>query len=171
MPTLMHPVTIRLSTLRDLAAIDALFARSYPALLKADYAPSVMVTALPLISRAQPHLVGSGSYFVAVQGDQVVAAGGWSRAAPQGAEGPAHLGHVRHVVTDHRLVRQGIGRALMETVLRHARAAGVRDLHCQSTLTAVPFYAAQGFREVARIDVRLRPGILFPAVHMVANIG
>ena len=36
----------------------------------------------------------------------------------------------------------------------------------QSTLTAVPFYAALGFVEIGPIRVTLRPGIEFPAVHM-----
>jgi hypothetical protein len=44
----------------DIAAVDALLARAYPRLLKADYAPSVLVTALPRIARAQPGLVAAG---------------------------------------------------------------------------------------------------------------
>ena len=55
---------IRPSTLSDLAAVDALLARTYPKLLKADYPPSVLVTALPLISRAQPKLLTCGTYYV-----------------------------------------------------------------------------------------------------------
>lgn len=44
---------LRPATLDDLAAVDRLLADSYPRLLAADYAPSVLVTALPIISRAQ----------------------------------------------------------------------------------------------------------------------
>jgi hypothetical protein len=54
----------------------------------------------------------------------------------------------------------------MEHVLEDARRAGARLLDCQSTLTAVPFYAALGFREVGPVVVTLRPGIEFPAVRM-----
>jgi len=60
----MH-VRIRPSTSADLAAVDALLARVYPRLLKADNPPSVLVTALPLISRAQPGLLRCGTYSVA----------------------------------------------------------------------------------------------------------
>lgn len=169
MQMLSESLTIRLATLRDVPQVDALLARAYPLLLRADYPPATLQAALPLIARAQPHLVGCGSYFIAARGGVTLAAGGWTRAAPQGAEGPEGLGHVRHVVTDPRHVRQGIGRALMRAVMGHAAAAGVHSLHCQSTLTAAPFYAALGFREVCRIDLRLRPGILFPAVHMVCE--
>ena len=45
-------LTLRLSIRADLAAVDALLAHSYPRLLAADYPPSVLVTALPIISRA-----------------------------------------------------------------------------------------------------------------------
>ena len=54
-------LTIRPTTMDDLSALDGLFARAYPRLLKADYPPSVMVTALPLISRAKPELLRCGT--------------------------------------------------------------------------------------------------------------
>lgn len=56
---------VRSAAKGDIAAVDALLARTYPRLLKPDYPPSVLVTALPLISRAQPALVTSGTYYVA----------------------------------------------------------------------------------------------------------
>ena len=152
----------------DITEIDALLARSYPVLLKADYAPSVLVTTIPLISKAQPRLVTSGTYFVVVDfKDAVVGAGGWTRSGPPGfASGPGQIGHVRHVVSDHRRLHEGIGRRLMEHVFLTARAAGVTQLECFSTLTAVPFYAALGFSELGPMTVQLRAGIDFPAVHM-----
>ena len=164
-------LTVRATTSADLAVVDALFARSYPALLKADYKPSVLVTALPLISRAQPRLLSSGTFYVIEDEDgTVLGAGGWSRAAPGGAREAAGFGHVRHVVTDHRSTRRGVGRALMTYVLDQARGAGLRRLACQSTLTAVPFYAACGFRALGEVAVPLRPGITFPAVAMERDL-
>ena len=50
--------------------------------------------------------------------------------------------------------------------MAEARRAGARLLDCQSTLTAVPFYASLGFREVGPVLVTLRPGIEFPAMRM-----
>ena len=152
----------------DFDAVDALLARSYPALLKADYAPSVLVTAIPLISKAQPKLVMSGTYFVVEDHARViVGAGGWTRVAPPGvgeeAEGVAHI---RHVVCDHRRLREGIGRRLMAHIFRTSEAAGIRQYECFSTLTAVPFYAACGFSVLGQMTVALRGGIDFPAVHM-----
>jgi hypothetical protein len=59
----------------------------------------------------------------------------------------------------------------MTHAIDRAMAAGVRCLDCQSTRTAVPFYAALGFRALGEIEIPLRPGILFPAVHMQMPLG
>lgn len=144
----------------DLGAVDRLLQRSYPKLLAADYPPSLMVMAVPLLARAQPGLLASGRYFVAVGAEgRIVAAGGWSG-------GRGGLGEVRHVATDPEATRRGIGRALMGAVMGDARAAGVVRMLCLATRTAVPFYRALGFAEIGPVVITLRPGIEFPAVRM-----
>ena len=154
---------LRVSTPADLAAVDALLSRSYPKLLKPDYPPSVLVTALPLISRAQPALLRSGTYYVVEDaGGAILGAGGWSRR--EGSE--RWVGHIRHLVTDDRHLRRGIAGALIAQCFEVARAAGIREMEAWSTRTAVPFYRAQGFRDLGPIDVPLRPGITFPSVRM-----
>ena len=119
-------LTVRPSGRRDMAAVDALLQRSYPALLKDHYPPSVLVTAIPHISKAQPRLIESGTYFVVEdETGQIVGAGGWTAVKPGSDEpGASATGHIRHVVTDHRLTRRGIGRVLMDKVFASARAAG-----------------------------------------------
>lgn len=160
-------LTLRAAEATDLDALDALFGRSYPALLKSDYPPSVLVTAVPLISRAQPALIATGTFFVICNDDAIVGAGGWTMQAPGGKPGTRGIGHIRHVVTDHTRTREGIGRKLMEHIALHAHASGMTQLHCQSTRTAVPFYEAMGFVQRAEMDIPLRPGISFPAIFMV----
>ncbi len=152
---------IRPSRDSDLAAVDALLARSYPKLLKADYPPSVLVTALPIISRARPELVGCGSYFVAEEAGGIIGAGGWTRDGRR-----ADLGHIRHVVTDDRALRRGVGRAILSCALDSARDAGIAELECWSTRTAEPFYAALGFAAEGPMEVSLAPAVRFPAVRM-----
>lgn len=155
-------MTIRVAETRDLARLDALFGRSYPKLLKADYPPSVLVTAVPLISKAQPALVASGTFHVAELSDgTLVGAGGWMprRTRPQ-------MGDIRHVVCDDRFLRRGIARALMRVSLREAAEAGVRLMDCKSTRTAVPFYLSMGFVPLGPIEVPLREGVVFPAIQM-----
>ncbi len=148
-----------------------MLSRSYPRLLAADYPPSTVVLAVPKITRARPELLVSGTYFLAEDLDgRVLGAGGWTRAAPGGADGPGDVGHVRHVATDPDAVRLGIGRALMSRVMEDARGLGILWLDCLSTRTAVPFYAALGFKVVFPVDVPLGPGIVFPAIRMMADL-
>ncbi len=156
---------IRPSSIKDLAAVDALLSRSYPKLLKADYPPSVLVTALPLISRAQPDLLKTGTYYVAEVGASIAGVGGWTpdRKIPA-------LAHIRHVGTDDRYQRMGIARAVVEHCLKTARANGFTQMECWSTRTAVPFYTSLGFETLGPIDVPLREGITFPSIRMMRSI-
>jgi len=164
-------LTIRLARPSDLFELDALFARSYPSLLKQDYPPSVLVTALPLISKANPRLLESGTYYVALRDGRIVGAGGWTWAGPQGGPSPLNMAHVRHIVTDAAHVRQGVGRCLMGYAMATAVKSGARVLCCQSTRTAVPFYQSLGFEALGEVILTLRPGITFPAVDMRCLIG
>ncbi len=159
-------IKIDVATPADLAETDRLFSRAYPALLKPDYPPSVLVMALPIISRAQPRLLASGTFYVARLDGAIIGAGGWTQGAPGGASRQTAVGHIRHVVTDQRYTRRGVGRAILTRVFETARAAGLDKLNCQATITAVPFYESVGFEAVGDIVVPLRPGVDFPAVAM-----
>jgi GNAT superfamily N-acetyltransferase len=164
-------ITLRRALPSDLSAVDLLLGRSYPRLLAADYPPSIMVLAVPRLTRANPQLLGSGRYFVAEDATgRVLAAGGWSAGASGRDPGIRDTGSVRHVASDPDYARRGIGRALMERVMADARAAGAQWLDCLSTRTAVPFYAALGFRTLYPCDITLAPGISFPAVRMMADL-
>jgi GNAT superfamily N-acetyltransferase len=170
-PDMVSQITIRPTNARDLPRIDALLTASYPALLKPDYPPSVLVTALPIITRANPALLRSGTYFLAEDAEgRALAAGGWTYSAPQGGVGPRDLGHVRHVVAHPDVTRQGLASAILERCFREARAEGLTWMMAQATRTAVPFYRAMGFEERAEIEVMLRPGIGFPAVEMARGL-
>lgn len=152
---------VRLSTAQDFDAVDALFRRVYPKLLKDDYAPSIRVLVLPRISRAQPRLLKSGSYFVAELDHAIVGAGGWSLDRSN-----RRIGHIRHLVTSDQHLRQGIGSAIVEAIFDQAERSGVTRMVCWSTFTAEPFYAAQGFRRLRLIEVPLDQAISFPAAEM-----
>ncbi len=165
---MVDEILIRTTSAADLPAIDALLSVSYPVLLKADYAPSTLVTCLPLITRARPELLRSGSYYMAEdETGQALAAGGWTHGAPQGGVGPRDVGHIRHVVTHPDATRKGLARSILQRSFGAAKAAGVRWMMCQSTRTAEPFYTAMGFQRRGEIDILLRPGIAFPAVEMI----
>ena len=158
--------SVRLAQASDIAQIDLLYSRSYPKLLKPDYAPSLLVTVIPMFSKAQPQLVSSGSFFVAeTSAGDIVGAGGWTKRGPMG-EATRGLGHVRHFATDPDLVRAGVGRALMNACFDQASGAGMARLSCYSTLTAVPFYEAMGFRQKGPIEIAFGQAMQFPAIWM-----
>lgn len=166
-----HTLTLRRAKPTDLSAVDRLLSRSYPRLLKGDYKPSVLVTALPIISRARPELLASGRYFLAETDEgQVIGAGGWSVAAPGHGQDASQTAHVRHVAVDPARLRQGVGSAVMSEIIVDALRHGIRWLDCMSTRTAIPFYDALGFRVLHEVDVPLAPGIIFPAVRMMRQI-
>lgn len=170
-----HTVTLRRARISDLAAVDRLLRRSYSRLLKADYAPSTCVLALPLISRARPELLQSGRYFVAEdEGGLLIGAGGWSASMPRDdalrTGAATEIGHVRHVAVDPDRLRAGVGRAVLGEIFVDALRHDIRWLDCLSTRTAVPFYQALGFRVVHETEVALGPAISFPAVRMMRQI-
>ncbi|MCX7644871.1 MAG: GNAT family N-acetyltransferase [Rhodobacteraceae bacterium] len=155
-------LSLRIATAADIAAVDRLLSRSYPRLLRADYPPSVIVTAVPLIARANPHLVASGRYYLAeAPGRGLVGAGGWS--LKDRAQGVAEM---RHLATDPDVLRQGVAGRIVAAVLAAARGAGAGRIDCLATRTAVPFYRAMGFRALGPVEIPLAPGIAFPAVRM-----
>jgi N-acetylglutamate synthase-like GNAT family acetyltransferase len=163
---MMPDLTIRPARARDAGAIGTLLERSYGTLLAADYPPEVLCPALPLLSTPRAELLALPSYLVAVKDGMPVAVGGWSRGAPQGSAAAPGVGHVRHVACDPDHLRQGIAGRLMGEVTASARAAGLRLMCCLSTRTAAPFYRSLGFVGESEVELRLRPGLWFPAVEM-----
>ncbi|WP_368187007.1 GNAT family N-acetyltransferase [Aestuariibius sp. HNIBRBA575] len=159
-------VDIRPSHGADFDAVDDLLGCAYPVLLAPDYRADLLAKALPIISRANPELLSSGTYFVAHQDGQLLGAGGWSRGLPGGGAALPDRGNIRHLVTAETVVRQGVGRALMQHILADAKRAGMGWMHCIATLTAVPFYHAMGFSDIGAIDVPLQTDLHFPAMEM-----
>ena len=165
---MVHDITIRPTAGHDLPAIDTLLGASYPVLLKPDYPPSVLVTCLPLITRARPELLRCGTLLHG----RIRTARLWPPVAgpirrPKAGSDRVTSGHIRHVVTHPKATRRGLARALMQRSFAAARNSGVRWMLCQSTRTAEPFYASMGFQRRGEITIMLRPGIGFPAVEMI----
>ncbi|MEM6466891.1 MAG: GNAT family N-acetyltransferase [Pseudomonadota bacterium] len=163
----MSELQIQTATRRHIPQIEALLSKSYTRLLARDYPPSIMVTAVPQISKAQPALIASGRYFMAVRDGRLLAVGGWSPANQHRVEGDPALGHVRHFATDPDATRQGAAGALLSFCQIQAKEAGLAGLNCMSTRTAVPFYKAFGFEALGEQEITLGAGVVFPAERMV----
>ena len=70
---------LRIATLADAAAIDALMKASTRAIFPAFYDERQTASAVMHIAHVDPMLLEDGTYFVLDAGEEVVACGGWSR--------------------------------------------------------------------------------------------
>lgn len=164
-------IRIRTARASDLAAIERVLGASFPALMAGAYDPALLARALPMMTRAQPGLVTSGTYYVAEAEGRIVGCGGWSRAPPDGPAGEEGLAHIRHFAVDRDWIGRGIGSALYRRCEMRARAAGIRVFEAYSSLNGEPFYRALGFVRLAAIEVPMGPGLSFPSAHMRRAIG
>lgn len=165
--TLRETLTLRRAKGADIPALEALYRRSFATALRGDYAPSTMVAALSVLTRAQIKLVGCGTYHVAEGAEgHILAAGGWSFASPLGTPTPIHMAHVRHFAVDPSVAGQGIGGQLLQNAEAEAKEAGARIMDCQAIFGAVPFFAAHGFREIGPISVPVKPGMSYTAIRL-----
>jgi len=158
---------VRRTEIADEDAVSALLLKSYEVLLSEAYGAEILDRALPLMTKAQPALLSSGTYFAAETGaQQIVGVGGWTRHSPTGQNETAVNGNIRHFGTDPDHTGQGIGRALMQRCIEGARAAGLKELNCYSTLNGEGFYQACGFRTVEPFEISLPGGVQFPSIRM-----
>ncbi|WP_373354701.1 GNAT family N-acetyltransferase [Pseudoroseicyclus sp. CXY001] len=158
------PVTIRPAMPADIAGIDAMMSRAWSAQMQGAYPPSLLILAIPFISRAQPALLASGRYYVAEAEGRILGAGGWSLRGAGGAD-------VRHLAVDAGAAGQGIGRALMAESLSAAGEAGAVEMQATATLNAVGFYERLGFAVTGETQVRLGPALALPCRTMRRALG
>ena len=163
-------ITVRPAGMQDARAVEFVLRSSYSVLLAGAYPGELIGRVLPHMTRANPQLLASGTYYLAEVGSVPVGCGGWTAEKPGTSEIVSEIGHIRHFATDPGWVRCGVGRALYARCETDARDAGIRTLECYSTLNGEAFYAALGFRRIGRIRVPMGQSG-FPAVHMARSIG
>ena len=66
--------------------------------------------------------------------------------------------------------RKGIGTQILEALLGMARAAGLREVHCISSLNAEAFYANAGFQSGQKCKHRFRDGGEVDCIPMKKNL-
>ena len=170
-PSVPDRYAVRLATPSDAEGVTALLKASYPVLMHGAYEETVLAAALPAMTEANPDLLSSGSYFVAVAHQAcIVGCGGISAVRPGTAEAQTGVGHVRHFATHPEWLRRGIGRRIMQRSVERAREVGLCVLECYSSLNAVDFYAAEGFVAVAEVTVPIAGRYPLPAILMRRDI-
>ncbi|MCY0094070.1 GNAT family N-acetyltransferase [Hoeflea ulvae] len=160
---------VRLATAADEMDVTAVLTASYTRLWQGHYAASDLEILLPLVTRAQPQLLSSGRFFVALADGELAGCGGWSLAAPgtSGRVTPG-CGHVRHFAVHPDHLRKGVGRALYTACLSQARDQGCSRMEAWSSLQAVPFYERLGFRVIEHFTIDFPGDVGLASVRMIA---
>ncbi|MFK8033072.1 MAG: GNAT family N-acetyltransferase [Hyphomicrobiales bacterium] len=158
---------IRPTTLENKAIVELILAASYGTLLKGFYDESILASAVPFMSTAQPALLGCGTYYIAENGPIAGACGGWTTAVPGGSvPEDKSIAHIRHVATHPGHLRKGLARRIIERCFSEAKTAGVARFSCFSSLAAVAFYESVGFHQVEEKSVAFKPDLIFPMMEM-----
>jgi N-acetylglutamate synthase-like GNAT family acetyltransferase len=164
------PMQVRAATTADSDRVTKILAASYPALMRGAYSEALLERALPLITRANPALLESGTYYLAALDGEAVACGGWSHRPPERDSREPGLAHIRHFATHPDWTGRGAGRAVYDRCEADASAAGFTRFVCYASRNGERFYAALGFRRLREIAVPIAAGLLFPSVLMVREI-
>jgi N-acetylglutamate synthase-like GNAT family acetyltransferase len=163
----VNEYSIRIATPGDASAVEALLQVCYPLLMERAYDARVLAQALSVMTKANPKLLSSGTYYVAGTIDgSIIGCGGWTPGRPDTGRIEKHVGHLRHFGTHPAWIKRGIGKAIYQRCEVSAGAAGIRTFDVYSSLNAEPFYQALGFRPLRHLSLELSPGIVLPAVLM-----
>src|SRR5262245_26435144 len=139
---------IRTASLSDADAVSTLLVASYSILLPPHYSGETLRSALPHMTKANPQLLASATFYVAEAGPgHLVGCGGWTAARPGSGEIVEGEAHIRHFATHPDSVRRGVGATLLARCFSDAQHLSIRKLYCLSTLGAEPFYEAFGFKK------------------------
>jgi GNAT superfamily N-acetyltransferase len=169
---------LRVATVEDEAALDALMKESAAALFPRFYDEEQSASAVRHVPEIDRMLLEDGTYFVLEAGDEAVACGGWSRrdriytgsGASDGDARPldptTEPARVRAMFVRPDWTRRGLGRRILEACEEAAHREGFRSLTLVATLAGVPLYEAYGFVAVEEGEVTLPDGVRLPCVTM-----
>lgn len=159
---------VRKTNFADLDGTNKLLALCYPTLMKGTYSAELLDVAIPIISKARPELLSSGTYYVSISPEgRVIGCGGWTPNSPNaGDSAKAEIGHLRHFATHPDHIKLGIGRSIFETCKAQAITRSIKTFECISSLNAEGFYKSLGFSTVENVAIPLKADISFPCVLM-----
>ena len=169
---------VRVATLDDEAALDALMKESAAALFPRFYDERQAASAARYVPEVDRMLLADGTYFVLEAGGEAVACGGWSKrdrlyTGSGDSDGDARAldpatepARVRAMFVRPDWTRRGLGRRILEACEDAARRDGFRRLVLMSTLPGLPLYRAYGFRALDEVEITLPDGVQLPCVSM-----
>jgi GNAT superfamily N-acetyltransferase len=168
----------RLAVAADAPQLAALMRASILDIFPRFYDERQTASAAVYVGELDMTLIEDGTYFVHEADGEIVACGGWSRrdrlyTGAGESDDDARLldpltepARVRAMFVRDDWTRRGLGRAILESCERAARAEGFRDLALMATLPGEPLYRAFGFRETHRESVTMPDGVELECVAM-----
>lgn len=172
---------LRLATMTDVPALNALITASARGLSAGFYTPAQVEALVTHVFGVDTQLIVDGTYYVIDAPDGAPAAvGGWSARrtlyggdqakAGDAADAPldpaTEPARIRAFFVHPSWARHGLGRQLFAACAAAARAAGFGALELMATLPGEPLYRALGFTAVERLEVTLPGGVKVPLVQM-----
>lgn len=176
---------IRVATMQEVPALNALIAESARGLSAGYYTPAQVDALVMHVFGVDTNLIADGTYYVIDAPDGgPAAAGGWSarRALYGGDQMASHAtddarldpatepAKIRAFFVHPAFARRGLARRLYIACADAARAAGFRRLELMATLPGEPLYLALGFGAVERIQATLPDGTVVPLVRMARGL-
>ena len=175
--------TLRTATPADISSLRQLIAESVRGLSSSEYSPAQIESALTHIFGVDTQLVADGTYYVMVDGDAVIAAGGWSArqtlfggdqhksAADLTIDPATSPARIRAFFVHPAWARRGLARQIFDACEAAAVARGFRRFELMATLPGVPLYRVLGFVDLEPVNVPLPDGLSLPCIRMDRPIG
>ena len=176
-------ITIRLATVDDIPALQALITESV-SLLSANYYTSKQIeSGLQHVFGVDTQLIIDGTYFIAESQNQTVGAGGWSKRrtlfggdqrkrdqADPLLDPAREAARIRAFYIHPQWSRRGVGTMILQTCEDAAREAGFKRVELAATLPGEPFYLARGYEKCEEIGIDTPDGESLATFRMTRNL-
>ena len=174
----MKNCTIRNASLDDVTAIASVMRESVESFGRDVYTPQQIASALRYICRPDEQLVVDGTYFVAVDGDDIIGCGGWSRRrkvySGSAASGGEHElldpssepARIRSMFVHPSCGRRGIGWSILQHSEKRAAAEGFHRLQLVAMRSAGTLYESSGYVAISDAPVVLEDGVVLECTLM-----
>ena len=152
-------LTIRLATLDEMAALEAVMDAAIEDLQRGFLTPAQIASSRAIMG-IDTQLIEDGTYFVVDEGGAIAGCGGWSRRATlygsdhtpgrdaRLLDPAAEPARVRAMYTDPAFARRGVGRLILQACEDAARDEGFSRLELMATMSGRPLYTAYGFEPI-----------------------
>ena len=170
---------LRLATLDDVPALEALIAESVWGLQRDDYSDEQIAGALGTVYGTDRRLIEDGTFFVVEAPDgAIVACGGWSRRKTAFGSDRSPVkdnsfsdpgvdpARIRGFFVHPGWARKGLGSRILKACESAAIAAGFRRAELVATLTGVALYARYGYATIREQHFDLPNGARYTAIVM-----